>query len=201
MTSAKKYDPDDIKLRELVLYLATLSEGDATFGKVKLNKLLFYADFNAYLKFGKPITGHEYQKLKNGPAPRRLLPVIPSLGNPPGPDRDVGVRQDTFHGWNQYRPLALRQPDTSVFSVQESELVRELVDHFKGKTAREMSDRSHLFIGWQLAEEGETIPYETALTSFRKPNDGEIMAGLQLQELAQSVLSGGDISADSGPLP
>ncbi len=62
MTSAKQYEPDDIKLRELVLYLATLSEGDATFGKVKLNKLLFYADFNAYLKFGKPITGHEYQK-------------------------------------------------------------------------------------------------------------------------------------------
>ncbi len=79
--------------------------------------------------------------------------------------------------------------------------MRELVDHFKGKTAREMSDRSHLFIGWQLAEEGETIPYETALTSFREPNDGEIMAGLQLQELAQSVLSGGDISADSGPRP
>ena len=37
MTSSK-YKPDDNKLRELVLYIAVLSEGDPAFGKVKLNK-------------------------------------------------------------------------------------------------------------------------------------------------------------------
>ena len=36
---------NDAKLRELVLYICYLSEGDNSFGKVKLNKILFYADF------------------------------------------------------------------------------------------------------------------------------------------------------------
>jgi hypothetical protein len=30
---------------------------------VKLNKLLFFSDFTAYLLFGESITGQEYQKL------------------------------------------------------------------------------------------------------------------------------------------
>src|ERR1035437_1475045 len=62
--------PNDDKLRELVLYIATASEGDEPFGKVKLNKILFFADFEAYRRFVRSITGHEYQKLAQGPAPR-----------------------------------------------------------------------------------------------------------------------------------
>lgn len=49
------------KLRELVLYVCTASEGDESFGSVKLNKLLFYSDFLSYLQHGIPITGQEYQ--------------------------------------------------------------------------------------------------------------------------------------------
>ena len=97
--------------------------------------------------FGKPITGHEYQKLKNGPAPRQLLPVIPALETPPGDDPDITVRENTFHGWKQYRPLAPRLPKMGVFTFEESELVKDLVEGFQNKTAREMSDQSHLFIG------------------------------------------------------
>jgi hypothetical protein len=60
--------PDREKLRELILHVARRSEGDIAFGVTKLNKLLFFIDFLACLRFGKPITGEEYQKLDNGPA-------------------------------------------------------------------------------------------------------------------------------------
>ena len=72
---AKLFRPDDAKLRELILLISSLSEGDPTFGAVKLNKLLFHCDFSAYLTYGRPITGQEYFALKQGPAPRRLLPI------------------------------------------------------------------------------------------------------------------------------
>jgi hypothetical protein len=65
------------------LLIATRSEGDEPFGAVKLNKLLFYADFFAYVKFGECITGQEYQKLAQGPAPRRMLPVPPRRSQQP----------------------------------------------------------------------------------------------------------------------
>ena len=54
---------DTTKLRELILYLARESEGDDYFGVVKLNKLLFYIDFEAYRRFGKSVTEQEYQAL------------------------------------------------------------------------------------------------------------------------------------------
>ena len=81
MTSSK-YKPDDNKLRELVLYIAVLSEGDPAFGKVKLNKLLFFADFTAYLSFGKPITGHEYQKTQGWASATAVATRHPSTENP-----------------------------------------------------------------------------------------------------------------------
>ena len=45
------------KFRELLVYVSKKCEDDPTFGAVKLNKILYYADFAAYRQGGKPITG------------------------------------------------------------------------------------------------------------------------------------------------
>ena len=49
MTSEKPLCPNDEKLRELIVYISDRCETDETFGAVKLNKILFLADFNAHL--------------------------------------------------------------------------------------------------------------------------------------------------------
>ena len=71
-----EYDiqPEDARLRELILLICKGSEGDPRFGAVKLNKLLFYCDFSAYAKLGKSITGQEYLALPEGPALKKLKP-------------------------------------------------------------------------------------------------------------------------------
>src|SRR4051794_11181803 len=89
-----KHLPDDRKFRELVLYLAERSEGDKHFGATKLNKLLFYADFVYYLYFGNSITGHTYQKLEHGPAPRALKPIVAAMEG----DGDAKVVDRTHYG-------------------------------------------------------------------------------------------------------
>src|SRR5450631_2039149 len=70
-----KLPADDGKMEEIILHVAKESEKDDKFGAVKLNKILFYADFLSYLKRGKSITGQEYFALEEGPAPQRLLPI------------------------------------------------------------------------------------------------------------------------------
>ena len=67
--------PDDAKLEELIILIASRSEDDPRFGSTKLNKLLFFADFLAYVKRGEAITNHVYMRLPNGPAPRAMLPI------------------------------------------------------------------------------------------------------------------------------
>ena len=61
--------PNDEKLREMILLISERRQADPKFGAIKLNKLLFHADFSAFLTHGEPIAGKEYLKLPQGPAP------------------------------------------------------------------------------------------------------------------------------------
>ena len=96
--------PDDRKLEELIVYIATKCEGDPSFGATKLNKMLFFSDFTAFAMRGDAITGHDYMRLENGPAPRRFLPIRNRLI-----DRGDCVLVERSHfGMKQKRLVATR---------------------------------------------------------------------------------------------
>ena len=184
--SNKHQEPDDEKLRELILYIAYLSERDRNFGAVKLNKLLFYSDFLAYQKFGRAITGQEYQALPKGPAPKRLKPVIERMKRA----GDLKIVTERRFRFNQHRPVAIRTAELHTFSGEEIDLVRGVVARFWDLNATQISDESHLFLGWQLGVHGETIPYSVVLIGTRKPTSTEQRKGRALQKLAKEALAG-----------
>ena len=66
---------DKSKMRELILYIARAQADDPTFGRVKLAKLLYFADNEAFVRLERPITGATYQKLPEGPAAREFVPL------------------------------------------------------------------------------------------------------------------------------
>lgn len=144
-------------MKELILYLAAKSEKDPRFSSTKLNKLLFYCDFAAYRQLGCPITGHSYQKLPFGPAPKAMLPILSQMKEE---EACIEVERDHF-GLKQKRVVARRPPEVSVFSAQELYLADRIVEDLWESTASQVSDLSHDFIGWKAAELNEVIPYET----------------------------------------
>jgi hypothetical protein len=168
--------PDDRKLEELILYISLQSEGDDRFGSTKLNKVLFYADFIAYVLFGVPITGHQYQKLEHGPAPKAMLPVMERMQRA----GDLSLRDQRYFDKNQKRPVALREPDLTIFSGQEIDLVQHLIKENWERNASEISHLSHQFHGWEEVGHRDPIHYEVALIGTRKPTSNEIERGLKL---------------------
>ncbi len=165
------------KFRELILYVARETEADPKCGKTKLYKILFYSDFWAYSKLGHSISGQEYQKLENGPAPRRAYPEIKAMLA--SQLCAWGVRD--YFGREQQKLLALREPDLSEFTGEEISIVRDVIRILWPYGASEVSDLSHRFIGWQLAEQGEIIPYSTvSLGAPRPPTTNEIEYGRRL---------------------
>ncbi len=102
----------DKKLKELILYICLKEEGDENFGLTKLNKILFKADFLAYRYWGKPMTGQDYFKLENGPAPRRMVPVTEMMKQ----CDELFIRLTPHYGYPQKRPIAKREPDLSLFT-------------------------------------------------------------------------------------
>lgn len=176
---AKDQKPDDQKLGELIIYIAQQCEGDERFAAVKLNKLLFFSDFTHYLIYGTSITGHEYQKLPQGPAPRRLLPVQRALSN----QEALVVIEREYYKRKQSKPLALRDPDLALFSSTEIAVVDKIIRQYWHLNGTEISDQSHDFFGWRIADLNETIPYCVALIEKRQPTAHEVSRAKELEAM------------------
>jgi hypothetical protein len=174
MGTVTEFQFDKDKFKELVLYISERSEDDPWFGATKLNKILFYSDFLHYAYYGEPITGAEYQKLPQGPAPRKLLPVRDEMIK----DHELAIRYERALKFTQKRPQALREADVSHFNGEELKLVDDIMRYLGDRTAGEVSELSHLEMCWQLAQDKETIPYEAIFLSSRKPSEAHFELAL-----------------------
>lgn len=169
MTTITMPEYDERKLKELILYVADRCEADPTFGAIKLNKTLFYADFLAFASTGKPITGVEYEKMQLGPVPSALQQASAALIS----EGDLATQRKDRFGREQIRFVALRAPDLSLFTGAEIALVDEVIEALRGVNAAEVSDLSHLEHGWRLASLREPIPYETVFLSTEPVTDAD----------------------------
>jgi hypothetical protein len=164
------------KFKELVLYLSQESAEDEGFGMVKLNKLLYRADFEAFRLLGLAITGAEYEKQEWGPVARELPIVLDELAQtgyviwqhlPRGPyTRDV--------------PAAAEQPDLSLFSTDELNVARQALAELRPHGAKSVSRWSHeQSSGWQAAEIGQAIPYGTAFISTEPLSEAQMKRAIE----------------------
>src|SRR5205807_5890727 len=106
-------------------------------GATKLNKCLYFADFAAVRRLGRPITGAAYQKLRFGPAPQRLAPVRDRLLR----DRDARLdeRVDAL-GYVHHELIPQREPRTDLFTADELRLVDEVIEALREMSAAEVSE-------------------------------------------------------------
>lgn len=167
------------RLRELVLYVAKACEGDPDFGMVKLNKVLFLADFSHFAKTGKSISGEEYQKEEQGPVVQAMVPVLRNAEA----DRDIDVAKSSRGAYEQKRVVPRREPDLGSFTKDEIAAVDAAIERLKGMTAAELSEYFHNYLGWQAAEMHKRIPYETAHFVRRTPTKEELDYAMTLEKV------------------
>ncbi|MCH8817036.1 MAG: SocA family protein [Chloroflexi bacterium] len=153
------FNPD--KFRGLILYAAHRARQyeDPFFGAVKLNKTLFFSDFFGFRQLGRSITGATYQKLSEGPAPRQLVDERQKMVI----DELITIEPVPIFGYVQHRivPADDMIDPTDYFNLEEQGVIDSTISAIRGMTGAQVSDVSHLMLGWRLANKGETIPYET----------------------------------------
>jgi hypothetical protein len=168
------------KLQELILYIARRSANDPWFGKVKLAKLLAFSDFHAFGQRGTPITGATYVKLPEGPVPSQFWDALGALAAA-GRAR---VEEGEVHGYSQHRVVAIDDP-APVFDELDLSYVDETMHALTRFNAKELSDLAHRqFVGWQLADMYEPIPYRTHWISPLAPTANEIREAQALYDEA-----------------
>jgi hypothetical protein len=184
--AAKRWNPDEHKLKELILYVSQQCASHPRFGAVKLNMILFYSDFLAYLRLGEPITGVEYQKLEQGPAPKRMLSIQDQMKQ----DGELAIQVvPSWNGEEQHRPVNLRRPNLKLFTADQISLVDSIIAWCKGRNAETLSGFRHQQIGWESAQLGETIPYSTVFLVARSPNGSDIIRGREAARQHNELLA------------
>lgn len=177
MSDWARFDFQSRKFKEMVLYFSRRGlDAGLVIGSTKLNKLLFFSDFNAYWALGKPISGARYQKLPRGPAARQLLPMQDQMLA----HEEVRWKTKPEGEWDDVL-VPISVPNTSVFSKDELAVMDKVFEELRPFNAEATSDYSHLrSAGWNVVQEREDIPYESAFVSTEPAPQEAIDLGREL---------------------
>jgi Protein of unknown function (DUF4065) len=176
-------DFDSGRFKELVLYLAERSgeEVDPRMSRVKLNKLLYRSDFEAFRLLGVSITGATYIKGEHGPMAEQLPLAEEELGRA----GYLHYRTDETGPFPRKVPIADESADEQQFSDDERKIIdralEELAPH-GGKGASKWSHEES--VGWRLTKEDHVIPYETSIIASEPGPPSTV------ERLKRRVLSG-----------
>ncbi len=158
------YDHDTFKA--VVLYIAWRTRQDPKFGRTKVAKALFYADFSAFAEEGKPLTGARYEHWEFGPFPPALYEVQEELVRA-GVAKVTGGRETG----RESKLVPLGEPsETGLLAAWQRALLDLQIDRLSESASWRVSDDSHEHPGWLLTADREEIPYESALLAREAPS-------------------------------
>lgn len=148
------------KFKALVHHVVSSCDNPNKLGAIRLNKILWFADTLSYRAHGVPMTGEHYVKRKFGPVPKTILRTLGELEE----ENKIVIRdKETPFGTNMRHFINLTEPDDSVFSPDELNLIHGLlVEICDNHTANSISDLTHDQV-WEAAEFGEEIPLAATL--------------------------------------
>jgi len=154
-------------------------------GITKLNKLLYFSDFEHYRLYGRPILGDYYTRMKRGPVPSKSYSIFNANFRDKTDDSlkesiDVRIEISLFNILFK-KIIAKKELDKSVFSKSEIEVMEKVAKEYPNSSANELSYKSHKekpwletpslgIIDYKLAlEQSESIPQEYAI--YRETED------------------------------
>jgi uncharacterized phage-associated protein len=152
MTAPIRFEFRAEKFVASVAYFAQTCPGMT---KLKLCKLLYFADKEHLVRFGRPITGDHYYRLPHGPIPTRGLDLLKRHGSPADVallEKYVAVVGATI------RPE--RAPDKRVFSKSDLEVLEAVSGKYGRLTAWRLRTLSHRERAWLEANENGPMDFE-----------------------------------------
>ena len=130
-------------------------------GRVKLNKLLYFSDFDHFEKYGEPVTGETYQNDKLGPVPTHIEQMIGEMEA----KEEAEVVAEAVIDFVRYHLVPRIHYNPSIFKPSEMEILAAISEKWGHHTAKELVIASHGEAPWLATRDGETIPY--ALAHYR----------------------------------
>jgi uncharacterized phage-associated protein len=156
------------KYRNAILFFA---ENVTAIGVTKLNKLLYFLDFDHFEKYGEAVTDDIYENKDLGPVPRHIDDILAEMQA----EKLIDIVPEQVVDFVRYRLLATAKHNPSVFKPSEIEILCEVAEKWSRHTAKEIVIASHGEAPWLATRNGEDIPYPLAYYrgKFEKPSYDE----------------------------
>ena len=145
------------KFKEVFLYILNKVGAKPNIGETVLYKLLFYIDFDYYERYEEQLIGATYIKNHFGPTPKEFVKIVEKMEK----DKELMRVKDKYFAHPQTKYLPLREPDLSLLSGREVELIDEVLNRLSDMNANQISEYSHNDVPWLTTDEGKVIPYES----------------------------------------
>ena len=161
-----KFDLD--KLIASIGYFASRKIQDLS--KLKVCKLLYYADKEHLIQYGRPIIGDIYYHLDNGPVPSKSLDIMNEVISRDKVYLNSGEisNQEKFTQFLKVhkQPLS-RHPtfqlknglDYGCFSESELEVLKSVLEKYGSLKAGQLIDRTHQEAPWRHSSPNSEIDY------------------------------------------
>jgi len=129
--------------------IALFSNKMKTF-KTKLNKLLFFADFQHYSKTGFSITGLTYRAIPLGPVPAEYDKLYMKLAE----EGKVYV-DETLMSEGNYAEIinGIEAYNENMFEDTEIEVLNSIIKQFRSVSSKEIVELSHQYKAWKENQE------------------------------------------------
>lgn len=144
--------PDVNRAGQMVIFFA---QAMPDLFKTKLNKLLFYADFMAFSRRGKSISGMSYRAIEFGPVPADYDKLLVRLME----DDQIQTREKTISGTDfTGETVVPRHPvDFRIFTPEEQAVLEEVAKRFSGLTTRQIVELCHHEPAWKANVAGKSL--------------------------------------------
>jgi uncharacterized phage-associated protein len=146
----------DFEAEKFVSAASYLAQRCPDMTKMKLCKLLYFADKQHLLTYGRPIIGDRYIKMDHGPVPSRAYNLIKH------DDRAKPEEQEFFNDYltvqgNDVKSIS--PPNLSYLSETDIEVLDEVIRTYGSLTASQLSKLSHREPAWQNADLNADLDY------------------------------------------
>ncbi|MGB3683949.1 MAG: Panacea domain-containing protein [Rubrobacteraceae bacterium] len=163
------------KLRELILFVSERCQNDGSFGVTKLNKVLFYADFFSFAKYGESITGISYNKLPYGPVPTAATTVRSQMEA----EDEAFLTKQGYSPYQTHRLIPRREANLDLFKARDIALVDGVIEALADLSGRRVSELSH-GRAWESVADFERIPYEAAFVDDTPLTEVDVAAAHEM---------------------
>jgi transcriptional regulator with XRE-family HTH domain len=164
----KEIPPDNVKkFKQVLLYIISKVGSRPNIGQTALYKLLYFIDFDFYEKNQKYLMGATYIKNIHGPSPVSFAKISRELEK-----KGLLVEVNSkYFNYDQKKYLATRDPNVSELSAIELKHIDDELERLASKTAKELSELSHIDTPWKVAKDKQVLNYRHV---FYRPDETSV---------------------------